>query len=690
MNLSAEEKQFLIQKIAADETLPDDFREKLFPATHKEYELRYAGKMRREDLLANQDGTFAVPLQIERVFNGSREMFKDGWRNMIVFGDNLHFLKTCFANEDELIRKRVKNKVSLIYIDPPFGTGDEYEGNKGQKAYQAKLRGTEFVEFLRRRLILAKELLARNGTIFVRIDYHFGHYIKLIMDEIFGKERFRNEIIINRFKRQLTGLNQFNHAVDSIFFYSKSESYTFNEQIRARICSFCGQTKLPEWHHMVSPGLRNPPERIILGRRMLPPRGQHWKYTQDKIDQMEATNRIRLIENRSYVDLENNRVQGVPEFLQTEDIPVDNTWTDLKGYVFNADYPTENPEELIERVIRCASKPGDLVMDFFAGSGTVASVAEKLGRRWIVCDIGKLAFYTMQKRLLTVQNSRNLESPKKKYGKPARTFVSVNTGLYDLEKLNNLNREKYVEFVLRLFEVEPKPMKINGVELNGERKDGYNVLVWEFWKKEGAKVDTLYLENLHEAIGKRIGSRLYIIAPANAVQFVGDFHEIEEVRYYFLKIPYQVIQELHRAPFAKLRQPQSKAKINDLDNTVGFHFMRQPNVEAFVRDNQLHITKFVSTAKDEKHNGKSFSNFETLAMLLLDEKYDGKEFVMTSFFFAADLIHVPADETDEELQDHLKHQTQIVVPLKGAQETTVAIYVDIFGNEFKQEFKRTN
>lgn len=685
MKLTPEEKQFLIQKIASGETIPDDFREKLFPITQKEYELRYAGKMRREDLLADQDGTFAVPLQVERVFNGERQLFEDGWRNMILFGDNLHFLKTCYANKDDLIRNRIKNKVNLIYIDPPFGTGDEYEGNQGGRAYQAKLKGTDFVEFLRRRLIVAKELLSNTGTIFVRIDYHFGHYIKLVMDEVFGKDNFRNEIVINRFKRQLTGLNQFNHAVDSIYFYSKSDTFTFNEQMRSRVCSFCGAEKDPEWHHMVSSGLRRPPERIIQGRLMFPPKGQHWKYTQEKINQMEQAGRIRLIENRRYVDINGERIQGVPEFLQTEEIPVDNTWTDLKGYVFNASYPTENPEELIERVIKCASNEGDLVMDFFAGSGTVAAVAEKLNRRWVVCDIGKLSFYTMQKRLLTIQHSKSLTQANKKHRTPARTFVTVNTGLYDLEKLNSLNREKYVEFVLRLFEVERKQTTVNGVRLHGERKDGYNVLVWEYWKEEGAKVDDLFIENLHRNIGKRIGSRLYIIAPANAVQFIGDYQELDDVRYYFLKIPYQVIQELHRAPFAKFRQPQSKAKINDLDNAIGFHFMRQPEVESQIQNGNLHITKFISNVKDEEKSGKSFLNFETLAMLILDENYNGKEFVMTTFYFAADLIHVPADESDEELQNHLKEQTQIIVPLNKPGDTVVAIYVDVFGNEFKQE-----
>lgn len=201
----------------------------------KEYELVYAGKMRKEDVLANEDGVFPVPLQVEKVFNGEEyppfnsPLNKGGqkggdWRNMVVFGDNLQFLKTVYENKDPLIKYKVKGKVKLIYIDPPFGTGDEYDGNKGQRAYTARAKGAEFVEFLRRRLILAKEILADDGSIFVRQDYHFGHYIKLVMDEVFGKENFQNDLIVNRIKKNVIqqGRQSIPTAVDSIFLYFKS------------------------------------------------------------------------------------------------------------------------------------------------------------------------------------------------------------------------------------------------------------------------------------------------------------------------------------------------------------------------------------------------------------------------------------------------------------------------------------
>ena len=195
MKLSPEEKKFLIERIAAGEALPDDFQEKLFPTEQKEYELRYGGKMRREDVLADQDGSFAVPLQIERTFNGERELFDDGWRNLIVFGDNLHFLKTCYADKDALLKGKVKGKVKLIYIDPPFGTASDFEGKDGKTAYTDKSKNSDFIEFLRRRLIVAREILADDGSIYVHLDSKKVHYIKAIMDEIFGETFFKNQII---------------------------------------------------------------------------------------------------------------------------------------------------------------------------------------------------------------------------------------------------------------------------------------------------------------------------------------------------------------------------------------------------------------------------------------------------------------------------------------------------------------
>lgn len=183
--------QFLIERLQKGETIPDDYKYKLFPTKQKEYELVYAGKMRKEDILANEDGVFPVPLQVEKVFNGKEYLANENeWRNMIVFGDNLQFLKTVYENKDPLIKDKVKGKVKLIYIDPPFATESDFKAEQGQSAYSDKKRGADFIEFLRRRLILAKSLLAPDGSIYVHVDFRKGHYIKIGLDELFKEFEF--------------------------------------------------------------------------------------------------------------------------------------------------------------------------------------------------------------------------------------------------------------------------------------------------------------------------------------------------------------------------------------------------------------------------------------------------------------------------------------------------------------------
>lgn len=229
MSLNSEDKKYLINLLESGEQIPDDYKYLLFPNLQVEYELTYAGKMRKKDVLAGEDGTLAVPLQVDRVFNGTEHpTFEDGWRNMIVFGDNLQFLKTINENKDPLIKDKVKGKVKLIYIDPPFATQDEFQNKEGAKAYSDKKKGAEFLEFIRRRLILAKEILADDGAIYVHLDPKMGHYIKIILDEIFGKNNFVNEIIWNYGTYIGQTKRYFPRKHDNIYVYRKGEFNKFN------------------------------------------------------------------------------------------------------------------------------------------------------------------------------------------------------------------------------------------------------------------------------------------------------------------------------------------------------------------------------------------------------------------------------------------------------------------------------
>jgi DNA modification methylase len=663
-------RDVVIEALRRGEQLPAEWGRELFPPEKREYELVYWGKEREEDILAD---TMAVPLQPVRAFGRA-----DDWSNMLIFGDNLQAMRTLLRmKEEERLRSADGTTgVRLVYIDPPFGTGDEYGTGDGEIAYSAKIRGTQFIEFLRKRLVLLRELMANDASIYVRLDYHFGHYMKVIMDEVFGEQNFRNEIVINRFKRQLRKLKQFNVGTDSLFFYSRGSSYIFNEQMRARLCSFCGSEAEPAWIPMSSPGKRNPPERRIQGRDLLPPRGRHFTFSQDTIDRMHREGRVRFDDETSYFDLKGDRVVGVPEYLQTEDTPVDSDWTDVRGYVRSARYPTENPEELLARVIEASSRAGDLVLDAFAGSGTTVAVAEKLGRRWIGIDCGKLSIYTMQKRLLHLKS--NIGNSKGKSIQP-RPFTLFNAGLYDFSTLRNLPWEDWRFFALQLFGCRDEAHLVGQLQVDGKLK-GSSVLVFNHHKHKGGRISEETIRDIHAAVGKQVGKRFFIIAPRGVFDFQQDYIDLEGVRYYALRIPYSIISELHSRAFTALRQPRDESAINATVDAVGFDFIRPPEVtwKAGVAKNngaevaRLKVKSFQTTTRVRGDDVSG--DIDTFAMLMLDLDYDGEIFEMDEFRLAQDLK---------------SSEWEITVPASSVGKQVMAVFIDIFGNESRVVIART-
>jgi len=702
MDLSKYEIQDLIERLQNGEHIPDDYKYKLFPAKQKEYELVYGGKMRKEDILANEDGVFPVPLQVEKIFNGKRKAWKDGWRNVIAFGDNLQFLKTIYENKDPLIKDKVKGKVKLIYIDPPFATESDFNAGEGQKAYTDKTKGAEFVEFLRKRLIVAREILSDDGSIFVHLDWKKSHYIKIVLDEIFGENNFRNEIIWRRTFAGKTISRNIPLNTDFIFWYSKSENYYFSPITKPLTDEDKDGFKKDD-----NDG-RGKYSTVSLQKVAGPTKGTIYNYTDETGKVWERPKKgWRMIEQKLKELEKDNRIYFGGKTLrekyylsEREDIgkQVDNLWTDIgnmnRNKTEDVNYPTQKPERLIERIIKATSNEGDIVLDFFSGSGSTASVAEKLNRKWITCDIGKLSFYTIQKRILDIEKSKAIDYPNMNYSIQAKSFVTVNTGQYDLEKVFKLKSAEYSNFVLNLFEIEPIKKIISGIIIDGQRKDGYYALIWPYWEFEDASIDEEYLQNLHSNIGKKVGDRIYIVAPVSYVDFISDYFEIDNVRYYFLKVPYHIIKELHKVQFKKFRQPQSKKNVNDLEDAIGFHFMKQPEVETKVaistKDVKISIKKFHSDfSEDEK--GKELGNLESLAMVLIDRDFDGHAFDMDEYYFAEDLLPKKKSKKDDEnVSEELKKIKEInlpVIPKKECGKNLMIIYIDIYGNEFKENFE---
>jgi adenine specific DNA methylase Mod len=292
----------------------------------------------------------------------------DGW---LIKSENYQALNTLLP--------KFKEKVQTIYIDPPFNLE-----SSDQFLYRTNYKDSTWATLLENRLRLAKDWLNEKGSIFVRCDYNGNWIVRCVMDEIFGKENFRNEIIISRTRAKQKVENQFIQQTESLFFYSKTSKILLNEVERAII---------PEWHPLLHFPRADDKPRTILGKIFYPPKGRRWALSQERINKFESEGKIRINEELSYVDCKGNKVIGVPELLYDTEI-VGNEWLDIPGYSQAQHFPTENSESLLKRVIESTSNENDLVMDFFSGSGTTIAVAHKLKRKWIGIEMGE-HFYSV-------------------------------------------------------------------------------------------------------------------------------------------------------------------------------------------------------------------------------------------------------------------------------------------------------
>jgi len=400
--LTDTEKKKLMELISEGKPLPSLYKGKLFTkddATFvqatKDYRLVYDGKARREEVIAN---TPEAPFQLIRSFNQDNP-FPDGWRNMLVYGDNLLALKELYADQRAANRYGTKGRIKLIYIDPPFATKQDFMKDR-EKAYRDKVVGSQFIEFLRKRLCLLHGILADDGSIYVHLDTKKGHYIKAVLDEVFGEENFRNEIIWKRSAAHSDNA-AFANIHDTVLLYTKTERFTFNSQYVAYDVKYASQ----RYKHRDEDGRRYMDDNLTaMGLRG---RGYDyewkgvrriWRCPPETMERYEAEN--RLYYTRKGVARVKRYLDEMPGLAQQDvwlDVfPVNSQATERENY------PTQKPEALLERVVKCSSSEGDIVLDCFAGSGTTAVVAEKLNRRWIAVDSGRLAIYTVQKRMVNL------------------------------------------------------------------------------------------------------------------------------------------------------------------------------------------------------------------------------------------------------------------------------------------------
>lgn len=404
MKLTDNEKRDIVKLIQEGKELPERFRFLLFKNS-QQVELNWNGKS--DDITSvelpfqiiehvDEPRTEKVKIAQGSLFGGAKS---SGWTNKLIWGDNKYVLSSL---NNGVMREEIENEggVKFIYIDPPFDVGADFsmEVKVGDSSYEKKpnvlehiayrdtwgLGEDSYLSMIYERLILMKELLAEDGTIYVHCDWRLNSKIRLLLDEIFGKDRFMAEFIWLYSGREMNK-SKWNPKHDSILAYTKSENYTFNWEDVAEEPS-------PE----VMKQYKNVDED---GKRFVIRSGQSKGLSKEGPDTY-----------RQYY-------KPVP--------PRDYKYF---SYISSSDehtgYPTQKSEDLISHFIKASSNEGDIVADFFCGSGTIASVAEKLGRKWICSDLGKFSIHTCRKRMISVQREI------KKQDKNWRAFEVLNLGKY--------------------------------------------------------------------------------------------------------------------------------------------------------------------------------------------------------------------------------------------------------------------
>ena len=439
MKLTANEIRDINRHLEAGRPLPDHYRFLLFD-DKREVELVWNGK-------TNEVCNIVLPFQvIEQVDEPRAEKPADtarqgglfdsrgrqlkGWTNKLIWGDNKLILSSL---KNGPLRDEIEKQggIKLIYIDPPFDVGADFSMDIeiGDETFTKKPNileeiayrdtwgnGTDsFLAMIYERLALMHDLLAEDGSIYVHCDWRVGHHLQSILDELFGRDRLLNFVIWYYANKLPTGGKIMDRQHDQILWYGKSSQHVYN-QIRVE---------------------------------------SEYKGTQLQTRKVDGK-RIPVIDPAT----------GKQVRVMSSDKPVGDVWriNMIHAQVEErVDYPTQKPEALLHRIVTASSNEGDLVVDFFSGSGTTAAVAEKLGRKWIASDLGKFAIHTTRKRMIGVQ--RQLKAEGKDYrafeilnlGKYERQhYVGVNTNLREAEQQKQLAEKeaKFVELILRAYRAE--------------------------------------------------------------------------------------------------------------------------------------------------------------------------------------------------------------------------------------------
>ena len=327
------------------------------------------------------------------------------WTDMLIYGNNLNVLKALGEFES------VAGEVRCVYIDPPFATGRVLNGVHGSRtergeaaAYDDTLKGAKFLENLRKRLVLIRELMAEDGSIYVHIDWKMSHYVRILMDEVFGPEHFINEITRVKANPKNFERPAYGNVKDTILFYSKGDDYIWNGS-KEPLTKDDIERLFPQEDengrryttnplHAPSETKSGPTGQVwhVRGRDLRPPKGRHWRYPPE---------RLTVLDNQGLIEWSstgNPRKKIYADDAQKRGKKRQDIWKDFLDPAYPR-YPTEKNLDMLRNIIEASSGPDDIVLDAYCGSGTTLVAASLLKRRWIGIDNSKVALRVAQERL---------------------------------------------------------------------------------------------------------------------------------------------------------------------------------------------------------------------------------------------------------------------------------------------------
>jgi len=540
------------------------------------------------------------------------------WRNRLIWGDKKYVLPSLLPE--------FANSVDMIYIDPPFGTGADFSYQVEvpdhevdttsftklpsvieQKAYRDTwgVGPTQLDSYLRwfyDTLLFLEKLLKQTGSIFIHLDSHVGHYVKIMADEIFGAENFRNEIIWKRTAAHSGEgiIRRFGTIHDIILFYSKSDDYTFNAEHMPY-----EQDYIDRFYRNTDPDGRRWLSRDLTAAEVrhgesgkpwhgidVAAKGTHWKFKVSKLDQLAKEGRIYFPPKEG----------GMPRYKQYLDeskgVLLQDMWTDINPIQAQAwerlGYPTQKPEALVKRITNSASKKGDLILDCFCGAGTTAAVAEKMGRRWIVCDLSRFAVHTTRKRLLGING--------------VKPFVIQNLGKYERQAWQTAEFgdeagarvRSYTNFILKLY--------------NAQLLNGY---IWLHGKKGNRLV--------------HVGSVDSPISPLDVGQIVAEFKRF----------------------IGMGKEAPSTNGIDVLGWDFAFELNELAKQQAAQANVDLRFLRIPREVLDKRAVEQGDVRFFELACLDVGVKVAGKKATVAINDFV-----IPADDVPSDVQKEIKHWSQ--------------------------------